>query len=158
MSETFLSIGEMAARTGVSTSALRFYEAKGLVTSTRSSGGQRRYARSALRRVAFIRIAQRVGLTLEEISSALETLPESRTPTKSDWARLSASWRPRLDEQIAVLQRLRDELTSCIGCGCLSLRDCALYNPSDRAGLDGPGPRFLLTGERPALEEGSTRA
>ncbi len=157
MSETFLSIGEMAARTGVSTSALRFYEAKGLVTSTRSSGGQRRYARSALRRVAFIRIAQRVGLTLEEISSALETLPESRTPTKSDWARLSASWRPRLDEQIAVLQRLRDELTSCIGCGCLSLRDCALYNPSDRAGLDGPGPRFLLTGERPALEEGSTR-
>ncbi len=158
MSETFLSIGEMAARTGVSTSALRFYEAKGLVASTRSSGGQRRYARSALRRVAFIRIAQRVGLTLEEISSALETLPESRTPTKSDWARLSASWRPRLDEQIAVLQRLRDELTSCIGCGCLSLRDCALYNPSDRAGLDGPGPRFLLTGERPALEEGSTRA
>ncbi len=157
MSETFLSIGEMAARTGVSTSALRFYEAKGLVASTRSSGGQRRYARSALRRVAFIRIAQRVGLTLEEISSALETLPESRTPTKSDWARLSASWRPRLDEQIAVLQRLRDELTSCIGCGCLSLRDCALYNPSDRAGLDGPGPRFLLTGERPALEEGSTR-
>jgi MerR family redox-sensitive transcriptional activator SoxR len=148
----------MAARTGVSTSALRFYEAKGLVASTRSSGGQRRYARSALRRVAFIRIAQRVGLTLEEISSALETLPESRTPTKSDWARLSASWRPRLDEQIAVLQRLRDELTSCIGCGCLSLRDCALYNPSDRAGLDGPGPRFLLTGERPALEEGSTRA
>ena len=155
MSESFLSIGEMAERTGVSSSALRFYEAEDLVSSTRSSGGQRRYSRSSLRRVAFIRIAQRVGLTLEEIRSALETLPESRTPTKSDWARLSASWRPRLDEQIAVLERLRDELTSCIGCGCLSLRDCALYNPSDRAALGGPGPRFLLTDERPVLKERS---
>ena len=155
MSESFLSIGEMADRTGVSSSALRFYEAEGLVSSMRSSGGQRRYSRSSLRRVAFIRIAQRVGLTLEEIRSALETLPESRTPTKSDWARLSASWRPRLDEQIAVLQRLRDELASCIGCGCLSLRDCALYNPSDRAALGGPGPRFLLTDERPVLKERS---
>lgn len=153
MSESFLSIGEMAERTGVSSSALRFYEAEGLVSSARSSGAQRRYPRSSLRRVAFIRIAQRVGLTLEEIRSALETLPKSRTPTKSDWARLSASWRPRLDEQIAVLQRLRDELTSCIGCGCLSLRDCALYNPSDRAALGGPGPRFLLADERPVLEE-----
>lgn len=155
MSESLLSIGEMADRTGVSSSALRFYEAEGLVSSMRSSGGQRRYSRSSLRRVAFIRIAQRVGLTLEEIRSALETLPESRTPTKSDWARLSASWRPRLDEQIAVLQRLRDELASCIGCGCLSLRDCALYNPSDRAALGGPGPRFLLTDERPVLKERS---
>lgn len=150
MVESLLSIGEMAERTGVSTSALRFYEAEGLIASTRTGGGQRRYARSTLRRVAFVRVAQRVGLSLEEIRDALATLPAARTPTKTDWARLSAAWRPRLDEQIAVLERLRDDLTSCIGCGCLSLRDCTLYNPSDRAALNGPGPRYLLTEERPA--------
>jgi MerR family transcriptional regulator, redox-sensitive transcriptional activator SoxR len=149
--EALLSIGEMAERTGVAPSALRFYEAEGLLTSTRTSGRQRRYPRSALRRVAFVRVAQRVGLSLDEIREALATLPASRTPTKADWARLSASWRPRLDEQIAVLERLRDELSSCIGCGCLSLRECTLYNPSDRAALSGAGPRYLLTDERPEL-------
>jgi MerR family transcriptional regulator, redox-sensitive transcriptional activator SoxR len=152
--EPGLSIGEMAERTGVAPSALRFYEAEGLLSSTRTSGGQRRYPRSALRRVAFVRVAQRVGLSLDEIRDALATLPASRTPTKADWARLSASWRPRLDDQIAVLERLRDELTSCIGCGCLSLRECSLYNPSDRAGLNGPGPRYLLADERPKLAAG----
>jgi MerR family transcriptional regulator, redox-sensitive transcriptional activator SoxR len=153
MGEHLLSIGEMAERTGVAPSALRFYEAEGLLTSTRTSGGQRRYPRSELRRVAFLRVAQRVGLSLEEIRDALATLPESRTPTKADWARLSASWRPRLDEQIAVLERLRDELSSCIGCGCLSLRECSLYNPLDRVGADGPGPRYLVVGGRPRLTE-----
>jgi MerR family redox-sensitive transcriptional activator SoxR len=135
----------------VAPSALRFYEAEGLLSSTRTSGGQRRYPRSELRRVAFVRVAQRVGLSLEEIRDALATLPASRTPTKADWARLSASWRPRLDEQIAVLERLRDELSSCIGCGCLSLRECSLYNPSDTAAANGPGPRYLLADERPRL-------
>ncbi len=155
MSEPLLSIGEIAERTGVAPSALRFYESERLLASTRSAGGQRRYARSALRRVAFIRVAQRVGLTLEEIRDALATLPSSRTPTKADWARLSATWRPRLDEQIAVLERLRDELSSCIGCGCLSLRECALYNPSDQAAAYGPGPRYLLGEKRPEAGERS---
>jgi MerR family transcriptional regulator, redox-sensitive transcriptional activator SoxR len=149
MTEVPLTIGEMAERTGVAPSALRFYESEGLIFSTRSSGGQRRYLRSTLRRVAFIRVAQRVGLTLEEIRDAMAKLPSSRTPTKSDWARVSASWRPRLDDQIAVLERLRDELTSCIGCGCLSLRSCRLYNPNDAAAGIGPGPRYLLGDERP---------
>lgn len=153
MAEGSLTIGEVAERTGVSPSALRFYEAEGLITTTRSSGGQRRYARSTLRRVAFIRVAQRVGLSLDEIRCALDTLPRSRTPTKADWGRLSAAWRPRLDEQIAVLERLRDELTSCIGCGCLSLRSCTLYNPADVAASRGPGPRYLLTDERPGIFE-----
>src|SRR5487761_1470652 len=144
MEQATLSIGEVAERTGVAPSALRFYESEGLVHPVRTSVGQRRYPRSALRRIAFVRVAQRVGLRLEEIRGALATLPQSRTPTKNDWARLSASWRPRVDEQIAVLQRLRDELTSCIGCGCLSLRSCGLYNPDDRAAALGPGPRFLL--------------
>jgi MerR family redox-sensitive transcriptional activator SoxR len=151
MAESLLTIGEMSDRTGVAPSALRFYEAEGLIATTRSSGGQRRYLRSTLRRVAFIRVAQRVGLSLEEIREAMAGLPSSRTPTKSDWARLSASWRPRLDEQIAVLERLRDELSSCIGCGCLSLRSCTLYNPDDAAARGGPGPRYLLGDERPYL-------
>lgn len=151
MPDGLLTIGEVAERTGVAPSALRFYESEGLVRSTRTQGGQRRFVRSALRRVAFIRVAQRVGLSLDEIRDALAALPEGRTPTKADWARLSASWRPRVDEQIAVLERLRDELTSCIGCGCLSLRSCSLYNPGDRAAADGPGPRYLLAGGRPAL-------
>jgi len=154
VSEPLLSIGEVAGRTGVAPSALRFYEAEGLLGSTRTAGGQRRYPRSVLRRVAFVRVAQRVGLSLDEIRDALATLPASRTPTKGDWARLSASWRPRLDEQIAVLERLRDELSSCIGCGCLSLRECSLYNPSDRAAANGPGPRYLIADERPRLSPG----
>ena len=125
-------------------SALRFYETQGLVHATRSDGGQRRYERDVLRRLAFIRVAQRVGLTLDEVRSALGTLPDERTPTAKDWARLSRAWRPRLDEQIAVLMSLRDQLSSCIGCGCLSLRACALYNPDDGAAALGTGPRYLL--------------
>jgi MerR family redox-sensitive transcriptional activator SoxR len=139
-----LTIGDVAARTGVATSALRFYEREGLIAAQRSDGGQRRFHREVLRRVAFIRVAQRVGLTLDEIRDALAELPRDRAPTKADWARLSRSWRPRLDDQIAVLERLRDDLTSCIGCGCLSLKACALYNPSDAAATLGTGPRYLL--------------
>ena len=153
MTERVLTIGELAERTGVAPSALRFYEAEGLIAATRSSGGQRRFAPGTLRRVAFIRVAQRVGLRLEEIRDALAQLPSARTPTKADWARLSVSWRPRLDEQIAVLERLRDELTSCVGCGCLSLRSCTLYNPGDVAARKGPGPRYLLSDERPRVGE-----
>jgi MerR family transcriptional regulator, redox-sensitive transcriptional activator SoxR len=139
-----LSIGEVAERTGVSVSALRFYEAEGMVTPTRSPGGQRRYPRDVLRRVAFIRVAQRVGLTLDEIREALTTLPEQRTPTAADWARLSRSWKARLDERIRLLESVRDDLSSCIGCGCLSLQACRLYNPGDGASALGQGPRYLL--------------
>jgi MerR family redox-sensitive transcriptional activator SoxR len=139
-----LTIGELSARSGVATSALRFYEARGLIESTRSGGNQRRYAQAQLRRVAFIRIAQRVGLSLDEIADALATLPGGRTPTKADWARLSAVWRGRLDEQIGLLERLRDRLSSCIGCGCLSLRRCRISNPDDAVAGEGSGPRFLL--------------
>lgn len=147
MGEDGISIGELAERTGVAASALRFYEAEGLIVSVRTTGGQRRYHREVIRRVSFIRIAQRVGLRLDEIAEALASLPAGRTPTKADWSRLSGSWRPRLDEQIAVLERLRDDLDSCIGCGCLSLRACALYNPDDGAAAGGPGPRYLLGDE-----------
>jgi MerR family redox-sensitive transcriptional activator SoxR len=143
-SDEFLSIGEVAARAGIAPSALRYYEAEGLIASTRTAGKQRRFHRDMLRRIAFVRVAQRVGLTIEEIRGALATLPSSRTPTKSDWERLSQAWRPRLDEQIAVLERLRDKLTSCIGCGCLSFKSCALYNPRDAAAELGAGPRYLL--------------
>ena len=148
MSEQWLSIGAVADRTGVAPSALRYYERRGLISSTRSSGGQRQFHREVLRRVAFIRAAQRVGLTLDEIAEAMASLPAGRTPTPADWARLSRSWRSRLDEQIAVLERLRDRLTSCIGCGCLSLRVCALHNPGDVAAASGTGPRYVL-GEGP---------
>jgi MerR family transcriptional regulator, redox-sensitive transcriptional activator SoxR len=147
--DDWLSIGEVAERTGVATTALRYYEREGLVRSERTSGGQRRFHREALRRIAFVRIAQRVGLTLDEVRDALATLPRERTPDKADWERLSKSWRPRLDEQIAVLERLRDELSSCIGCGCLSLKACALYNRDDAAATLGTGPRYLL-GNRPS--------
>jgi len=144
VTEETLSIGDVATRSGIATSALRFYESQGLVDATRSDGGQRRYERDVLRRVAFIRVAQRVGLTLDEVRAALATLPDERTPTAKDWARLSRLWRPRLDDQIAVLVALRDQLSSCIGCGCLSLRTCALYNPDDGAAALGTGPRYLL--------------
>ena len=138
-----LSIGTVARRAGIAASALRFYDKEGLVPSVRSPGGQRRYPRSALRRIAFIRAAQNVGLSLDEIREALGALPQGRPPTAADWARLSASWRARLDEQIAALEALRGRLSSCIGCGCLSLGACALMNPDDSAGRSGPGARFL---------------
>ncbi len=149
MVDDLLTIGEVAVRTGLSTSALRFYEREGLLLQAeRTSGGQRRYPREVLRRVAFVRVAQSVGLDLEQITGMLASLPQGRTPTKQDWARLSRGWRPMLDERIAALERLRDQLSDCIGCGCLSLRACALYNPSDRAARLGSGPRYLL-GDRP---------
>lgn len=139
-----MTIGQVAARAGVATSTLRFYEAEGLIRAVRSGGGQRRFARETLRRIAFIRVAQRVGLTIGDIREALSTLPAARTPTRSDWARISRSWKPRLEEQISTLERLRDRLTSCIGCGCLSFDACALYNPDDGAARLGSGPRYLL--------------
>ncbi len=138
-----LPIGELAHRSGFAPSALRFYEQQGLITAGRSAGGQRRYPRSALRRLAFVRAAQNVGLSLDEVREALAALPEGRTPTTADWARLSRTWQARLDEQIAGLVALRDGLSSCIGCGCLSLSRCRLSNPADTAGQDGPGARFL---------------
>ncbi len=138
-----LSIGQVAQRSGVSHSALRYYEDQGLIAATRTSGGARRYPRGVLRRLAFIRAAQNVGLSLGEIRDALGTLPEGRPPTARDWARLSRGWRDRLDEQIAALERLRDGLTACIGCGCLSLSRCRLSNPQDVAGADGAGARWL---------------
>jgi MerR family redox-sensitive transcriptional activator SoxR len=140
---TELTIGELSERSGVATSAIRYYEDRGLVSSRRTTGNQRRYERAVLRRLAFIRTAQRVGLTLEEIEAALSTLPSGRTPTKADWTRLSRGWRPRLDAQIHELERLRDTLDSCIGCGCLSLRRCSLSNPDDVVAARGPGPVFL---------------
>jgi MerR family redox-sensitive transcriptional activator SoxR len=139
-----LSIGAVSERTGVATSALRFYETEGLLHARRTDGGQRRYSREVLRRVSFIRVAQQVGLTLEEIREALASLPAERTPTEKDWERLARSWRPRLEAQIALLERLRDKLDGCIGCGCLSLRHCQLFNPDDEAGARGPGPRYVL--------------
>lgn len=143
-----LTIGELSARSGLATSALRFYEAEGLIGATRTAGGQRRYDRATLRRVGFVRAAQQVGLSLEEIRSALAELPDGRTPTKADWARLSRGWRPMLDARIAELEALRDRLTSCIGCGCLSLRRCSLYNPDDVAAVRGDaGARYLLGDE-----------
>ncbi len=139
-----LTIGQLAERSGVAASALRYYEREGLISSTRTSGGQRRYEREMLRRIAFVGAAKRVGLSLDEIRTALASLPENRTPTKADWARLSRSWRSRLDDEIEQMIRLRDELTDCIGCGCLSFRSCRLYNPDDRAAVGGAGARYLL--------------
>ena len=138
-----LLIGEVAQRSGLASSAIRYYESQGLLASTRSAGGQRRFPRAVLRRLAFIRAARNVGLSLEEVRAALDTLPSGRTPTKADWARLSRSWQHRLDEQIEALERLRDGLTSCIGCGCLSLQRCRLSNPDDVMGEIGSGARYL---------------
>jgi MerR family transcriptional regulator, redox-sensitive transcriptional activator SoxR len=138
-----LAIGEVAGRSGIAPSALRYYEEQGLITASRTAGGARRYPRSVLRRLAIIRAGRNVGLSLPEIRAALETLPGDRPPTVEDWAQLSEGWRARLDEQIAALERLRDGLTSCIGCGCLSLTRCALSNPGDVAAGDGPGARWL---------------
>ena len=138
-----ITVGQLAARSGATVSALHFYEARGLITARRTPGNQRRYPRAVLRRVAFIRASQRVGIPLARIKAALDTLPERRTPTPRDWARLSAAWCRDLDERISALQDLRDRLTGCIGCGCLSLTDCQLANPGDTLGASGPGPRRL---------------
>ena len=145
-----LTVGQVAARSGVAVSTLHFYEKKGLIRSRRTTGNQRRYARDVLRRVAFIRVSQRVGIPLNDIRDALAELPEERTPTPRDWARLSSAWRRELDDRIEQLQRLRNDLTGCIGCGCLSLHHCRLANPADRLGALGPGPRRLLTDPPPA--------
>jgi MerR family transcriptional regulator, redox-sensitive transcriptional activator SoxR len=142
-----ITIGELAARSGVAASALRFYEQRGLIRSERTAGNQRRYARSQLRRVAFVRAAQRVGLSIDEIREAMSTLPDNRTPTKADWARLSAGWQDRLDAQIRELELLKTKLTGCIGCGCLSLRRCALSNPDDVVADRGPGAVYLRSGD-----------
>lgn len=144
-----LTVGEVAKRSGFAPSAIRYYEDVGLIKSTRTTGGQRRFERSVLRRLAFIAAAHHVGLTLDEIRDALAKLPENRTPTRADWGRLSASWRKRLDEEIAALQQLRDGLENCIGCGCLSLQKCWITNPSDIAARQGPGARLLSERLRP---------
>jgi MerR family redox-sensitive transcriptional activator SoxR len=144
-----LTIGEVSRRSGVASSALRFYEERGLITSIRHGSGHRRYPRHVLRRIAFIVFAQRVGLTLDEIGHELERLPPHGVPTRRDWARLSRGWATRIDERIAELERLKAGLTECIGCGCLSLDRCRLTNPGDRAAGLGPGPRFWL-GDAPA--------
>ncbi len=151
---TELTVGQLAERSGVAVSALHFYERKGLIHSTRTAGNQRRYHRDELRRVAFIRVSQRVGISLEEIGRALASLPNERVPTAKDWARLSATWRDDLDERIEQLQHLRDDLTGCIGCGCLSMESCKLANPMDVLGESGPGPRRFVT-RRERQAEGS---
>ena len=143
-----MTIGDVARRSGVAASALRFYEDKGLITSERAGSGHRRYPRPVLRRIAFIVFAQKVGLTLDEIGAELAKLPPDRAPTRRDWSRLSAGWSTRIDAKIAELERLKAGLTECIGCGCLSLDRCKLANPKDRARRLGPGPRYWL-GDRP---------
>lgn len=153
-----MTVGAVAERSGFATSALRYYERLGLVSATRTSGGQRRYQRSVLRRLAFIRAARNVGLTLDEVAAALATLPGGRTPTKADWTRLSQGWRRRLDDQMVALSKLRDGLDSCIGCGCLSLRRCAFSNPADVAAADGPGAAFLPAPLRQPTEQDRTKS
>ena len=144
MARTELTIGELAERSGVAASALRFYEAEGLISSRRTDGNQRRFSRPTLRRVALIQAGRAAGIPLQEIRSALELLPHDRTATKHDWERLSSAWRRDVEERVERLTALRDQLTSCIGCGCLSLRSCALFNTGDRAAARGAGARYLL--------------
>lgn len=139
-----LAIGEVATRTGISISAIRFYESKGLVSPSRNNGGQRRFPRSDIRRLSFILIAQQLGLSISEIQAALATLPDGRTPTEKDWSRMSKSIKAELDQKITALERMRDTLDGCIGCGCLSLKRCALYNADDKVSVKGAGPRILL--------------
>lgn len=155
-STDLLTVGEIARRSGFAESAVRYYEGLGLLAATRTSGGQRRFARSTLRRLAFIRAASNIGLSLDEIAAALASLPAQRTPTRSDWAKLSRGWRQRLDDQIEALEALRDGLDSCIGCGCLSLDRCTISNPGDSAGTDGPGAAYLPRRLRRAGKTGST--
>lgn len=144
MADTW-TIGMVAKRTGVAASALRYYEDEGLIRSTRTATGQRRYEREVVRRVSFVRVAQQMGLTLGEIREALAALPDQRTPTHDDWTQISAAWRPRIEERIAMLERLRDYLDGCIGCGCLSLELCKLVNPGDEVSDEGAGPRYVLS-------------
>lgn len=146
-----IAIGQLARRTGLSVSAIHFYEVKGLVKPERNSGGQRRFRRSDIRRLSFVMAAQQLGFTIQQISQHLHRLPDQRTPTKADWARISRSFRKELDRKIEDLHRLRDQLDGCIGCGCLSLQKCKLYNPGDRAARLGAGPRYLM-GDRPDSE------
>jgi len=148
-----LTIGEVARRSGVASSALRFYEERGLISSERAGSGHRRYPRSVLRRIAFIVFAQRLGLTLDEIGTELAKLPGDRAPTRRDWSRLSSGWTARIDRQIAELQRLKAGLTECIGCGCLSLERCKLANPGDRAARLGPGPRYWVGDRQPGRDD-----
>ncbi|CAM5220867.1 MerR family transcriptional regulator [Bosea thiooxidans] len=138
-----LSVGDVARRSGLAVSALHFYEAEGLIRSHRTPGNQRRYPREVLRRVAIIKVAQRAGIPLKTIREAFKALPQERTPTVADWTRLSSAWKAELERRIDRLTRLRDHLNGCIGCGCLSVRDCPLHNPLDRLGEEGPGPRLL---------------
>jgi MerR family transcriptional regulator, redox-sensitive transcriptional activator SoxR len=147
--EQWITIGELARRAGLAPSAIRFYERVGLIASQRTEGGQRRFRRDVLRRLAFIRVAQRVGLSLDEIARALEALPPDRAPSRGDWQRMTRGWRERIDERISLLEALRGGLSECIGCGCLSLRTCALSNPEDWAASLGAGPRYLLGDESP---------
>ncbi|AUG76578.1 transcriptional regulator [Kitasatospora sp. MMS16-BH015] len=140
-----LTIGQLAERSGLATSALRYYESLGLIHAERTAGGQRRYSRATLRRVAFVRAAQRVGLSLDEARAALDQLPTDRAPSTAEWAEVATPWQTRIDQQIAELERLKQKLTGCIGCGCLSLTRCALYNPEDGAAAAGAGARFLLS-------------
>ncbi len=139
-----LSIGDLAARTGLSVSAIRFYETRGLVTPDRNAGGQRRFERSDIRRLSFVMIAQQMGFTIDQIAGLLKSLPAGRTPTQADWTRISKQFRKTLDNRIAVLTRMRDNLDGCIGCGCLSLKKCQLYNRDDKAKALGAGPRYIL--------------
>ncbi|MEM9105477.1 MAG: redox-sensitive transcriptional activator SoxR [Pseudomonadota bacterium] len=147
-----LAIGELARRTGLAVSAIRYYEAEGLLFAERNAGGQRRFMRSDIRRLSFVMIAQRFGFTIEQIRVQLQSLPEGRTPNKADWAKISRGFRKELDERIETLRRLRDNLDGCIGCGCLSLRKCTLYNPEDRARNHGSGPRYLLGDSPPEVK------
>ena len=152
--ESLLTIGDLARRTGLSVSAIRFYEGRGMVASVRTAGNQRRFPRSDIRRLSFALIAQQLGLSLQEICDTLSGLPHGRPPTREDWAAISAHMRDALDARIALLKRTRDNLDGCIGCGCLSLDRCALYNPGDRASRSGAGPRFLLGNKASECEEG----
>lgn len=149
-----LSIGALATRTGLAVSAIRYYEAQGLIAPWRNAGGQRRFQRADIRRLSFVMIAQQFGFSLPEIRGLLDQLPNRRTPTPADWAAISTQFRTRLDARIATLQKLRDNLDGCIGCGCLSLPKCALYNPADRAQAKGAGPRYLM-GDDPVREPGT---
>ena len=142
--DPLIAIGQVAERTGLSVSAIRFYEEAGLVHPTRNNGGQRRFRRSDIRRLSFVLIAQQLGFSLDDIRARMQALPHERTPTQKDWARISRSFRAVLDDRIDVLTRTRERLDGCIGCGCLSLKNCALYNPEDRARKRGAGPRYLI--------------
>ena len=152
-----LTIGQVARRTGLSVSAIRFYELRGLISPQRNEGGQRRFLRSDIRRLSFVLIAQQLGFSIEQIHQQLAALPEERTPTQRDWAHMSKQFRATLEERIAGLTRMRDRLDGCIGCGCLSLRNCALYNVDDEAGKAGPGPRYLVGDSPPSNSKSRQR-